>query len=514
MGSGGSHPAFFREILASVVVFLVALPLCLGIAVASGVPPALGLITGIIGGLIVGPIAGAPLQVSGPAAGLTVLVFEIVNSHGLPMLGPMVLAAGLLQVLAGYFRLGQWFRAVSPSVIHGMLSGIGALILVSQFHVMLDSPTHGDGLSNLFAIPGTIFSIAKGEGSGAHLHAGLIGLLTIGVMIAWGFLNRTPLRMLPAPLVAVTAASLVDYFGNFPIHSVEIPDSLWSAVSFPSFSALRDLWTPAIVTSVFSLALIASAETLLCASAMTKLKPSAQSDYDRELLAQGLGNALCGVLGAIPMTGVIVRSTANIEAGAETRLSAIFHGVWLFALVVLAPELLRHVPMASLAAVLVFTGYKLLNPFGITRLARYGKNAVVIYLITLVGVVATNLLAGVLLGVGASLLNLVQTMSGLRIAKSETKEGISVQLKGTATVFTLPRLASALESLPPGVPVRINLSRLFYLDHACMDLIETIRIQRKGTSGELWVDTKEMKFKYLRSQRGGRLTPKKQVPSQ
>jgi len=150
-----------RDLLASIVVFLVALPLCMGIAVASGVPPALGLITGIIGGLVVGVFAGAPLAVSGPAAGLTVLVFEIVRTHGIAMLGPIVLAAGLIQLVAGYLRLGQWFRAVSPSVIHGMLGGIGALILVSQFHVMLDAAPKGSGLSNLIAIPGAIFSLAE-----------------------------------------------------------------------------------------------------------------------------------------------------------------------------------------------------------------------------------------------------------------------------------------------------------------------------------------------------------------
>jgi MFS superfamily sulfate permease-like transporter len=492
----------FKDLLASVVVFLVALPLCMGIAIASGVPPALGLITGMIGGVVVGSLAGAPLQVSGPAAGLTVLVFEIVRVHGIAMLGPIVLAAGLLQLVAGYFRLGQWFRSVNPSVIEGMLGGIGALILVSQFHVMLDSSPRGSGISNLVAIPQALYSLVLGSGTGARLQAGFIGLLTIAVMIAWNSLKKTPLKVVPAPLVAVVVGTCAVQMMKLPIKTVSLPDSLWGAVSFPTIEALSNLWNPTVLVSIFSIALIASAETLLCASALTKLRADAKSNYDKELVAQGVGNMLCGILGAIPMTGVIVRSTANIQAGGQTRLSAILHGVWLLALVLLAPGLLKLVPMASLAAVLVFTGYKLLNPYGVVRLAQYGRSAVVIYFITLVGIVLTDLLTGVLLGVGASLLMLVHSMSGLRISKEDKGASVTLHLRGSATVFSLPSLANALESIPAEKPIRLNLHKLFYLDHACMDLIETIRTQRKDTAGELLVDAAQLKLKYLRSLSG------------
>jgi len=493
---------FLKDLLASVVVFLVALPLCMGIAVASGVPPALGLITGIIGGLVVGLFAGAPLAVSGPAAGLTVLVFEIIRTHGIGMLGPIVLVAGLIQLLAGYLRLGQWFRAVSPSVIHGMLGGIGALILVSQFHVMLDAAPKGSGLANLLAIPGAIWSLVSVEIDHPGIQAGLVGLITIALMAGWSLVQKTPLRVVPAPLVAVVCATLFVHLTGSNIQRVALPESLVSALSFPNWESLSNLFNPKVLASIFSLALIASAETLLCASALTKLRADAKSDYDKELVAQGIGNSLCGLLGALPMTGVIVRSTANIQGGAQTRWSAVFHGVWLLVFVALAPQLLRLIPMASLAAILVFTGYKLLNPYGLKRLARYGQSAVVLYLITLVGIVTIDLLTGVLLGVAASLLRLVHTISGLRIVREETERGLTLQLKGNATVFSLPRLARTLESLPLDKPVTLNVHKLYYLDHACMDLIETIRVQRTGTPGELHLDAEQLRFKYLRSQQG------------
>ena len=172
-----------KDFLASIVVFLVALPLCMGIAIASGLPPTAGIITGIIGGIVVGFLAGSPLQVSGPAAGLTVIVLQLVQEHGVEMLGVIVLFAGLLQLAAGLLKMGQWFRAVSPAVIHGMLVGIGVLILVSQFHVMLDYKPIGTGIENLIGIPGAIASaISSG---GPHLAAGLIGFLTIAVIFGW-----------------------------------------------------------------------------------------------------------------------------------------------------------------------------------------------------------------------------------------------------------------------------------------------------------------------------------------
>ncbi len=497
---------FRKDFLSSIVVFLVALPLCMGIAIASGVPPALGIITGIVGGLIVGFIAGAPLQVSGPAAGLTVLVYDIIQTHGIQMLGLIVLLAGIVQAIAGILKLGQWFRAVNPAVIYGMLGGIGVLIFGSQFHVMLDRSPHDSGLANLIYIPSSLFKtfFDNGNESEAYFAAGMLGLGTLIFMAFWEYTKKNPLKFIPAPLIAVAGGTIVALALSLPVQKVTIPDSFASVISFPSAELFLNLFNPGVLASVFGLALIASAETLLCASALTKMRADAKVDYDKELFAQGVGNSVCGVLGALPMTGVIVRSSANIKAGGQTRVAAILHGVWLFIFVLMVPYLLRHIPMASLAAVLVFTGYKLVNPQAIRDLARYGKPAVIIYLVTLIGIVTTDLLTGVLLGVGASLLRLIFTFSVLTVKKqvNDQKKKVELSLSGAATVITLPKLAEAIETLPKGYHAVLHFERLFYIDHACMDYLETERLKRENTAEALEVNASQLKFKYYQSERG------------
>ena len=223
---------FGRDLLASVVVFLVALPLCMGISIASGMPPTAGIITGIIGGIVVGFLAGSPLQVSGPAAGLSVLVLQFVQEQGAEMLGVVVLVAGLLQLAAGLSKLGQWFRAVSPAVVYGMLAGIGVLILASQFHVMLDEKPIGTGIQNLLGIPGALFSAISARDS--HLTAGEIGLLTIVTIVLWGSVTPKSWRIVPAPLVGVLVGMLAAaLFKLDAIHYIEVPANIWSVTVFP-----------------------------------------------------------------------------------------------------------------------------------------------------------------------------------------------------------------------------------------------------------------------------------------
>lgn len=313
---------FGKDAMASVVVFLVALPLCMGISIASGVPPTAGLITGIVGGLVVGLLAGSPLQVSGPAAGLTVLVWQIVQQHGLPMLGVIVLLAGLMQLAAGMMKLGQWFRAVSPAVIHGMLAGIGVLIFSSQFHVMLDSKPIGNGIDNLLGIP-TALSQALSAG-GAPVEALCIGLLTITVIALWAGFAPKRLKVLPGPLVAVTVAVAVAALLQLKIKYIpdllKNPDdinNIWSVIQYPTLENLKRVFDGDIWIAAASVAFIASAETLLCASAVDQMHQGPRTKYDKELTAQGVGNAICGLLGVLPMTGVIVRSSANVDAGGK-----------------------------------------------------------------------------------------------------------------------------------------------------------------------------------------------------
>ena len=427
------------DIPASLVVFLVALPLCMGIAIASGVPPALGLITGVVAGIVTGFLAGAPLQVSGPAAGLTVLVFQLVDQHGIGVLGPVVFLAGLLQLAAGASRLGQWFRAVNPDVIYGMLSGIGVLIISSQIHIAFDAKPGGTPLENVALIPAVLQKLGDFANNPNTALAGLVGGLTLFVMFAWGRVKVPGLKTLPGPLAAVVLATLAAYFFQMNIAYVDLPNSFAQALNVPLMESWAALLNPAVMTSAIGLAVIASAETLLCASALKKMRSDAEVGYDKELCAQGVGNTICGLLGALPMTGVIVRSTANISANAQTRYSAVMHGIWLLAFIVLVPGLLSYIPMAALAAVLIFTGIKLINPSIVTNLARYGRPAVVIYFITVFGIVFTDLLTGVLLGVAASFARLLTLFSNLHI--SSRKEGgiTHFDLKGAATFLTLPK---------------------------------------------------------------------------
>jgi MFS superfamily sulfate permease-like transporter len=616
---------FKSDFLASIVVFLVALPLCMGIAIASGAPVAAGLITGIVGGLLVGTIAGCPLQVSGPAAGLTVIVYDIIQHHGLEMLGLSVLLAGILQMIAGVFKLGQWFRAVSPAVIQGMLAGIGFLILASQFHVMIDDKPSGSGAQNLATIPSAIWKAAhfpnplprevrevhtemlrevgelhrqqlslkenlaeilprtsddkplemnesiaadiktlepqlkesvttfekleaslveferkapdnpkadniiaaaevaltKGRAALAtlegqdlsalvtaqdefigslegllarlknHNYAALIGVFTVVVILLWQGLAPKSLKVLPAPLVAVVAATLLTTFLVVPVFYVEVPDNLASDIRLPSLEVISNAPWSDLLKLALLLAAVASAETLLCCTAVDNMKPDHRTAYDRELFAQGVGNATCGLLGALPMTGVIVRSSANIQAGGQTRLSAIMHGVWLLVFVGLLSFLLRLIPTSSLAAMLVYTGYKLVNVKALVELRKFGRGEVFIYAVTVATIVFTDLLTGVLTGIGLSALKLLYTFSHLDMKLKLPKEphGTAVlRLYGSATFLRLPKLAAILESVPPGMDLQVDFKHLDYIDHACLDLLMNWAKQHESTDGTLEID--------------------------
>lgn len=276
-----------RDLMASVVVFLVALPLCMGIAIASGMPPAKGLLTGIVGGLVVGFLAGSPLQVSGPAAGLAVLVFELVRTYGVAMLGPILLLAGAIQLLAGRLRLGCWFRVTSPAVVYGMLAGIGILIVLSQLHVMLDLAPKASGLDNLLAFPRAAFAALGSLGMDSGLDAALLGLGTIAVMWGWDKLRPQRLRFLPGALLGVSLATLASLWLALDVRRVEVPANLGEAIDWLRPADLLALADPSLLLAAVVVAFIASAETLLSAAAVDRLHDGPRSDMDRELSAQG-----------------------------------------------------------------------------------------------------------------------------------------------------------------------------------------------------------------------------------
>lgn len=487
--AAGQRENFYHDLLASVVVFLVALPLCMGIAIASGLPPAAGLITGIVGGLVAGSLAGCPLQVSGPAAGLTVLVFDILHEFGIAMLGVIVLLAGFFQILAGVFKLGQWFRAVSPAVINGMLSGIGVLIFAGQFHVMIDAKPLGNGLANLIAVPRALWDcFQQAELGPAHL-AGAIGLLTIIVLLLWTRFAPRRLKLVPPALVAVVVASSCNYWLGLDINTVTLPDSILAGLTWPTADSLAQLANGKVVMKALALAFIASAETLLSATAVDRMQSGARTRYDRELMAQGLANMICGILGVLPLTGVIVRSSANVQAGARTRASAVMHAIWLLLFVAFLPSLLRLIPTASLAALLVFTGIKLANFAVVKSLRPYGRSEVFIFWATVTVIVTTDLLTGVLVGMALTTLKLLWFISHLQLRlEVRNNRFAELYLKGAATFISLPKLAAALDNVPGACELHIHFEDLNYIDHACLDLLMNWEAQHKAQGGILVID--------------------------
>lgn len=493
-GSGGAQSNRKRDILASVVVFLVALPLCMGIAIACGVPPALGLITGIVGGLVAGSLSGCPLQVSGPAAGLTVLVYELVTTHGLSALGIVVLLAGLIQLAAGFLKLGRWFRAVSPAVIKGMLAGIGVLIVASQFHVMFDSAPRSSGLANIISIPVEVWNAVTGVGGSGHMWAGIIGLITLVVIVLWKKLGLEKLLHMPGHLPAIVVATLAATFFSLPVAKVNVPANLIEAMSFPTMSSLGSLLEARVLLAALTLALIASAETLLSATAVDQMHQGPRTNYNKELMSQGIGNMLCGFFGALPMTGVIARSTVNVQAGGTSRLSTALHGVWILLVVMLLPFVLAMIPIASLAALLVYTGFHLVDLKVIRELKRFGTTQLLIYAATVGTIVAIDLLTGVLIGFTLSLVKLVWTMSQIDIHVKEDAASARhvLTLRGTATFLALPQLAEVLDEVPAGAELHVKFDQLVHIDHACIDLLERFAKRHQDAGGKVVIDWTEL----------------------
>ena len=523
-----------NDLCASVVVFLVALPLCIGIAVAVGVSPARALITGIIGGVIVGMFAGSPLQVSGPAAGLFVIVADMLakgrekylagvseevteaaaeaaaEQYSLVVLGVSVFLAGALQLVAGRLRLGQWFRAVSPAVIKGMLAGIGVLILVSQFHVMLDHVAmwHGEkahgGLQYLATIPEAIMKCFSTDTTANHHHAAMTGIVAIACFLIWPRIAPAKVRFLPAALIGVVVATLYAMVTRSEVQLLEVPKNMLTEVTLPSSAWLTILLDQSVMIGGAVIALVASAETLLCATAVDQMHSGPRTKYDQELSAQGVGNMLCGLCGALPMTGVIVRSSANVNAGGKTKLSTILHGIWLLIFVVAIPSVLTYIPRSALGALLVYTGIKLVNVKAIRDLWKAGRGEAVIYFVTLGMIVCTDLLIGVAVGVALSAMKLLARFSNLQVeleVSADQKEARLI-MHGAATFLNLPKLAGKLEQVPDNAQLHVEFDRLSYIDHACLDLIMN---WAKQHGGHLVLDWEKLHGRFASEdpQRGG-----------
>ncbi|GAA4050620.1 SulP family inorganic anion transporter [Streptomyces shaanxiensis] len=477
VGAGGGKLDLANEITASLVVFLVALPLCIGVAVASGVPAELGIISGVIGGLVVGAVRGSTLQVSGPAAGLAALVAETVLEHGVAMLGVIVLFSGILQIVLGVVRLGRMFQAISIAVVQGMLAGIGLPLMFSQAYPMADHKAPGTPIENMAGIPDLFADILTDSQA---MIATLLGVVTIVLSFLWKKVPG-PAKKIPAALVAVGIGIAVAALPGVDVKTLQV-GNLLASVQPPGAEQFAGLADTAVITAILTFTVIASAESLFTAAAVDRMHSGPRTRYNTELIAQGAGNTVAGVLGALPITAVVARSSANVQAGAKTRLSRTLHGLWLLAFALLLPQVLALIPISVLAGVLVHSGWKLFAPEEFPKMWRQDRGEFVVMTVTTLVIVATALLEGVLLGLAAGIVLAALRMSQTVIRQHIEDDTAKVVMAGNATFLRLPQVIDALESAAAAgkARIRLDLTGVTHLDHACRNQVEEFTAQQRG----------------------------------
>lgn len=467
----------FRSLLrydlpASLVVFLVALPLSLGIAVASNAPVLAGIIAAIVGGILVGIVGGSPLQVAGPAAGLTVIIAGLIQQFGWAATCAITVCAGILQVLLGLSRVARAALAISPVVVHAMLAGIGVTIALQQVHVLLGGSSASSAWQNVTELPGQILE--------AHGPGVILGVLVIVIMVGWRWVPGA-IGKVPGPLVAIVGVTALSVLLPFDVSRIKIDGSLIDALALPSLP--EGNWG-AVITGVITLALIASVESLLSAVSVDSMQSRApRTNFDRELIGQGAANIASGAVGGLPVTGVIVRSSTNVTAGARTRASAILHGVWILLFALPFAGLAQLIPSAALAGLLIVIGCQLVKLAHIKTAMRTGDLAV--YVVTIVAVVFLNLLEGVLIGLALAIALTVWRVVRAQIVAEAINDADNhwrVLIEGSCTFLSLPKLTSTLRSVPAGTDVTVELS-VDYLDHAAHQTIEDWKRQHEAGGG-------------------------------
>ena len=497
-GLAGLKTNWRSDLLSGFLVFLIALPLCLGISMASGFPPSAGIITAIIGGILVSRINGSFVTINGPAAGLIVVVLGAVQALGAgdAMAGyrytlAAIVVASALQILMGFFKAGRLSSFFPASVVHGMLAAIGIIIMAKQINVVLGTaPEKGSSLfSTIAQIPHSIANL--------NPEIAIIGISGLVILAVWSKIKNPLLKMIPAPLIVVLVGiGLARYFdlehehlylflpdAHFlPHHEatvgpkflVAISENFLSSFYFPDFSkALSfEFWE-----AVVSICLVGSLESLLSAMAVDKLDPyKRHSNLDRDLTAVGVGNLLAGLLGGLPMIAEIVRSSANVNNGAKTGWANFFHGAFLLLFVVLFPRLIHSIPLAALASLLVFTGFRLASPKEFAKVMGIGKEQLFIFIATIIGVLATDLLIGV--GIGILTKFAIHILRGVRLnnlfkihffIEQKEPDAIKVTIEGSAVFSNFMPLKTALANLEKGKTVIFQLNNTYLLDHTVME---------------------------------------------
>jgi MFS superfamily sulfate permease-like transporter len=474
-----------HDLPAGLSVFFVALPLCLGIALASGAPLYAGLLSGIIGGMVVSLVSGSQLAVSGPAAGLTTVVAASIISLGDYRIFLLaVFVAGLFQLVLGLLKLGVIANYFPSSVIKGMLAAIGIILILKQIPLALgyDQPDFWtSGFLKLFSAENFLGNIRNFN---QHITRGtiIITILSLGIMVFLQQSSRKKLKIIPAPLVVVIVGIIANFiftntasaFSLKQTQLVNIPSNIFANISFPDLSKLfsdREIWKDGVI-----IGLLATLETLLCVEAIDKLdRRNRISPVNRELVAQGIGNMTCGMLGAIPITAVVVRGAANVDAGARTKLSAFTHGLFLFLAVLLVPLLLNKIPYASLSAILFITGYNLTKPKLFRNMWSLGWKQFLPFLLTIIVILTTDLLIGVSIGLLMSIYFIVQNNFKAEYKITTTKhQGIEteyIKLNSNVTFLNKVKLRKALDEVPEYSVLTIDGSECNFIDYDILEII-------------------------------------------
>lgn len=487
---------FKSDFPASIIVFLVAMPLCLGVALASGAPLYSGLISGIIGGIVVGSLSGSPLGVSGPAAGLAVIVFgAIVELGSFEVFLVAVVLAGVLQLIMGYAKAGVIAYYFPSSVVHGMLAGIGILIFLKQIPHAVGDDLVGEGDWGFFQADGenTLSELFKML-SNLSPNILVISAVSLAILILWEmpfFKQNKVTKLIQGPLVVVVLGIILNLsfasnpaWAISPEHLVNIPvanntDEFLSNFAFPDFSAL--LTNPRIYVIAVIIALVGSLETLLCTEASDKQDTLKRvTPVNRELKAQGFGNIVCGLIGGIPITQVIVRSSVNQQSGGKTKASAVMHGVLILLSIVLIPNLLNLIPLATLAAILMVVGYKLAKPALFIKMYQQGLSQFIPFVATVLGIFFINLLWGIGIGMAVAIFiilrNNYKVASRVVLNKDDSTNSIRLVLSEDVTFLNKASIQGTLAQIPNGTNLEIDASNTFFIHHDVVEIIDDFKI--------------------------------------
>ena len=502
-----------RDLTAGLVVFLVALPLCLGIALASGAPLFSGLIAGIVGGIVVGSLSGSHTSVSGPAAGLTAIVAaQIANLGTFDAFLLAVFVGGLIQIGLGIARAGELSAFFPTSVIKGLLAAIGVILILKQIPHLVGHDSDPEGEMS-FAQPdehntfSELFNLFGGE---IHYGAAAIGIICLILYISWDRIKPLKNSLVPGPLVIVIIgvilqsflAGLGDNWSVGPTHLVQIPvgdsaDDVFEFLTFPDFG---QLFNPAVYLAAVTIAIVASLETLLNLEAVDKLdRFKRDSPPSRELLAQGAGNVVSGLIGGLPVTSVIIRGSVNVNSGARTKRSAVFHGFLLLVCVAFFPALLNRIPLASLAAILLVTGFKLASPALFRQMASQGRYQFIPFIVTLVAIVFTDLLIGILIGLAVSVFFILSSNLRRPIRRIvETHldgDVIHIELSNQVSFLNRAALQKLLHETPPGTRLLIDATDSHFIDPDILGLIRDFK-DNVGPARGVTVNVRGFRKKY------------------